>query len=162
VEWGAFGEYKWNKRRGIRTGILFYFTQKSVHNPFWELIVPILVTNYLCPNYKDSMRIGQFCLLYGVEGKYRRGRQPIVDRNKFQEVHVGITAAAGLQYEFSFGLILGISVTQSLIDIVKTGQPDDKWRLHTLEGWWIYPTIGINFVKLFNKLSNRKALPIGN
>jgi len=140
--------------------MLYYLTPKSVYSPFWELKVPILVTNYPRPNYGNYTRIGQFCFLYGIEGKYLKGRQPIVDKS--QVVRVGITAAAGLQYEFSFGLILGISVTQSLIELVKASQPYDNWRLHSLEGWWIYPNIGINFVKLFNKLSNRGSLPIGD
>jgi outer membrane receptor protein involved in Fe transport len=109
----------------------------------------------------------QFCLFTGVQAGYLIGvqkgdlsgkdftdasqRKEIIDatvkgKNKTeltdadQSRNLGFSIIAGFDYEFSFGLTLGLSYSKGMIDVIKA----EKSYLN----WTFQPTIGYNIAKL--------------
>ncbi|OJW72293.1 MAG: hypothetical protein BGO68_06150 [Candidatus Amoebophilus sp. 36-38] len=111
----------------------------------------------------------QFCWLIGthlgylIRGKFKfsdeNNLDPINNTEKFKNVfqEIGFTnlkdveeqdkirkfqfgIVVGFDYEFGFGLILGLTYTKDLIDIIKSEKSFYNWTLQ--------PTLGYNFGKL--------------
>lgn len=65
----------------------------------------------------------------------------INEQNKVNRFLLGITL--GLDYEFKFGLILGLNFTKELIDVIESKYSSLNWSLQ--------PTLGFNFGKYFQR-----------
>ena len=151
---GFFGEYALTEKLGMQADLL-YFT-----NTYYIDSIDISM-------YPGSDR--QFCWLIGthlgylIRGKFKfsdeNNLDPINNTEKFKNVfqEIGFTnlkdveeqdkirkfqfgIVVGFDYEFGFGLILGLTYTKDLIDIIKSEKSFYNWTLQ--------PTLGYNFGKL--------------
>jgi hypothetical protein len=57
-----------------------------------------------------------------------------------QSRNLGFSIIAGFDYEFSFGLTLGLSYSKGMIDVIKAEESYGNWTLQ--------PAIGYNIAKL--------------
>jgi hypothetical protein len=164
---GASVEYKLNEKLGVQIGMLYCSNICLLHAVTWSrgrsalagvsyIKLPILVRAY-----PGSSR--QFCWFGGLQVGYLvGGRLVFMDEKylhgiygplkspldqeviKFKDINEqgevrklqwGIVA--GFDYEFIFGLIVGLTYTKDFVDVVKTGRSDGNWSLR--------PTLGYNF-----------------
>ena len=168
---GVWGEYSWNKICGARVGILL---DSGSTGGLYNMIssstyftIPILLTSRLDPERKScffgGVQLGYRSAIQAHEveelrqGKDRIGRVPGPERlaklknklvgfgkDKTSPFQVGLVA--GVDFEFSSGLTLGLYGVKYLIDPGK-GTCYEGWDLHP--SWSILPTLGYNAARLF-------------
>lgn len=73
----------------------------------------------------------------------------INEQNKINRFMLGITL--GLDYEFKFGLIMGLNFTKELIDVIESKDSSLNWSLQ--------PTLGFNFGKYFQRTAPPDSYP---
>ncbi|ACE06587.1 hypothetical protein Aasi_1265 [Candidatus Amoebophilus asiaticus 5a2] len=154
---GVFGEYKIAKSVGIQTGLVCYYnwyhlgytdktqTPHLYVRPIY-FMAPIILRYYL----------GQNCLLVGLQIGYLVAGSAVPHRccsnheekappipltsQKLPVNKLGLSLIIGYDYEFNYGLIIGLSYIEEFIPVINSRTMGWEWCLQ--------PTIGYNFAKL--------------
>jgi opacity protein-like surface antigen len=163
---GAYLEYKFTEALGIQSG-LCYFSNSYALNLSEETVIKFawvtpkyLTLPIMLRGYPGADR--QFCFFGGIHGGYLiSGKQFLTSseidfrkrkRNKKRDDEVknlkeidqhnkfDFSIVAGFDYEFSFGLTLGLSYNKGFIDVIKAS--------HSLGNFTLQPTIGYNIATL--------------
>lgn len=170
---GIWGGYSWNQIWGARMGVLFTESSNMGTSSSSYFTVPILLSIRPYPEKKISL-FGGIQLGYRLkihvsevvelnkpmkaEGpdeikreserrKQLKDKLMGFDKDKTPRLQVGLVA--GADFEFSFGLTIGLYGVKYLIDPGK-GTCYDDWKLHP--SWTLFPTIGYNLVRIYDFL----------
>lgn len=157
---GFFGEYKVAKWLGIQTGITSYYnlyiienvieTTSAIYNvaPVY-LMAPILLRIY--PGkarqncFSMGSQIGYLITGYAYSHKdiYEQQRVfPILLKSQQLSINrLGLSILAGYDYEFTWGLILGLNYIHDYIPVLKADYMSFEWS--------VQPTISYNFGRFF-------------